>query len=207
MRGSRRGGGVRGSGHPLKNHKSIGFLSNLVRIPWKITNLPSQHSMLGVHRHASEKKTWFKSLPNIDEIFLERSQSHDGSNGNLHRSESINTKKVWSNHSKIYQNLSVTNQRCTLLKVRPVREVSNSKRTKFVESKKVGGGEYRPAAYLSCLKLLSVFLEPWARACIPACLRYPCLKLDICRISLQIYICLAKTNLCVKALVHVIHVR
>ena len=39
-------GGGRGSGPPpLKNHKNIGFHSNTG---------PSQHSMLGHHRHASE---------------------------------------------------------------------------------------------------------------------------------------------------------
>ena len=38
----------------LKNHKNIGFLSNTGRDPLKITKLPSQHSMLGHHRHASE---------------------------------------------------------------------------------------------------------------------------------------------------------
>ena len=47
--------GDRGSG-PQKSHKIniIGFLAMLVRIPLKITKLPSQHSMLGHHRHASE---------------------------------------------------------------------------------------------------------------------------------------------------------
>ena len=52
MCGSR--GGDRGSGPPLKNHKNIGFLSNTGLDPLKITNLPSQQSMLGHHRHASE---------------------------------------------------------------------------------------------------------------------------------------------------------
>ena len=50
MRGSR---GGRGSGPPLKNHKNIGFLINTCLDPLKITKLPSQHSMLGHHRHAS----------------------------------------------------------------------------------------------------------------------------------------------------------
>ena len=39
---------------PLKNHKNIGFLSNIRPDPRKITKLPSKHSMLGHHRHASE---------------------------------------------------------------------------------------------------------------------------------------------------------
>ena len=39
---------------PLKNHKNIGFLSNTGPAPWKITKLPSQHSMLGHHWPASE---------------------------------------------------------------------------------------------------------------------------------------------------------
>ena len=39
---------------PLKNHKYIGFLSNTGPDPLKITKLPSQHSILGYHRHASE---------------------------------------------------------------------------------------------------------------------------------------------------------
>ena len=47
-------GACRGSGPPLKNHKIIGFLSNAGLIPLKITKLPSQHSMLGHRRLASE---------------------------------------------------------------------------------------------------------------------------------------------------------
>ena len=39
---------------PPKNHKNIGFLSNTGPDPLKITKLPSQHSMLGHHQHASE---------------------------------------------------------------------------------------------------------------------------------------------------------
>ena len=47
--------GDRGSRSPLKKiTKLYGFLAILVWIPWKITKLPSQHSMLGHHRHASE---------------------------------------------------------------------------------------------------------------------------------------------------------
>ena len=38
----------------LKNHKNIGFLSNTGLDPLKITKLPSKHSMLRYHRHASE---------------------------------------------------------------------------------------------------------------------------------------------------------
>ena len=47
-------GGDRGSGPPLKNHKNVGFFSNTGPDPIKFTNLPSQHSMLGRHQHASE---------------------------------------------------------------------------------------------------------------------------------------------------------
>ena len=43
-----------GSGPHLKNHINIGVLSNTGLDPLKITKLPSQHSMLGHHRHASE---------------------------------------------------------------------------------------------------------------------------------------------------------
>ena len=39
---------------PLKNYKNIGILRNSRLDPLKITKLPSQHSMLGHHRHASE---------------------------------------------------------------------------------------------------------------------------------------------------------
>ena len=40
---------------PEKSQKyRVGFLAILVRIPWKITKLPSQHSMLGHHPHTSE---------------------------------------------------------------------------------------------------------------------------------------------------------
>ena len=50
------GGGTGGPDPPppLKNHKNIGSLSNTGPDPLKITNLPSQHSMLGHHRHASK---------------------------------------------------------------------------------------------------------------------------------------------------------
>ena len=51
--------GDRGSGPPpLKNHKNIGFLAIQVLLLRKVTKLPSQHSMLGHHRPASE--TLFK---------------------------------------------------------------------------------------------------------------------------------------------------
>ena len=39
---------------PLKNHRNIGFLSNTGPDPLKFSKLPSQHSMLGQHRHARE---------------------------------------------------------------------------------------------------------------------------------------------------------
>ena len=56
MRVSRGGGGGKGSGpHPPPGKlKNIVFLSILVRVPWKITKLPSQFSMTGHHRPASE---------------------------------------------------------------------------------------------------------------------------------------------------------
>ena len=46
--------GDRGVRTPRENHKNIGFLCNTSPDPLKITKLPSQHSMLGHHRHASE---------------------------------------------------------------------------------------------------------------------------------------------------------
>ena len=56
--------GDRGSGPPppphLKNHKNIEFLSNTGPDPLKFSKLPSQHSTLGHHQHASE--TPFKSV-------------------------------------------------------------------------------------------------------------------------------------------------
>ena len=49
------GGGEEGVRTPLKNHKNIGFLSNTGPDPLKKPiNLPSQHSMLGHHQHASD---------------------------------------------------------------------------------------------------------------------------------------------------------
>ena len=39
---------------PLKNHKNIGFPSNIDLDTLKITKLPSQHSMVGHYWHASE---------------------------------------------------------------------------------------------------------------------------------------------------------
>ena len=39
---------------PFKNHNNIEFLNNTGPDPLKITKLPSQHSMLGHHWHASE---------------------------------------------------------------------------------------------------------------------------------------------------------
>ena len=54
MRESRGGSGGRGSGHSKKNHKIFGFLNNSGPDPLNIKKLPSQHSMLGHHQHASE---------------------------------------------------------------------------------------------------------------------------------------------------------
>ena len=48
------GRGDRRSGPSLKNHKNIGFLSSTGLDRLKITKMPSQHSMLGHHQHASE---------------------------------------------------------------------------------------------------------------------------------------------------------
>ena len=49
------GGGIRGvDPPPLKNHKNIGFLSNIGPDHFEITKLPSQHSIFGHHWHASE---------------------------------------------------------------------------------------------------------------------------------------------------------
>ena len=53
QRGMGWGGGKR-SGTHMENHKNIGFLSSIGPGPLKVTKLPSQHSMLGHHRHASE---------------------------------------------------------------------------------------------------------------------------------------------------------
>ena len=39
---------------PPENSQNIGFLSNTGLDSLKITKLPSQHSMLGHHRHASD---------------------------------------------------------------------------------------------------------------------------------------------------------
>ena len=50
----KRGGMGRGCGPSLKNHEIIRLLSNIGPDPLKITKLPSQHSMLGNHRLASE---------------------------------------------------------------------------------------------------------------------------------------------------------
>ena len=48
-------GGVAGGWDPaLKNHKTIGFLSNTSPDHIKIHKLPSQYSMLGHYRQASE---------------------------------------------------------------------------------------------------------------------------------------------------------
>ena len=46
---------------PLENHKNIGFFSNTGLDPLKIVKLPSQLSIFGHNRHASETpfKWWF----------------------------------------------------------------------------------------------------------------------------------------------------
>ena len=54
MHGQIQRGGDRGSGTRLKNHKNIGFPSNIDPDRLKITKLPSQHSMVGHYQHASE---------------------------------------------------------------------------------------------------------------------------------------------------------
>ena len=51
MCGSRGGTGVQ---TPPEKSRKLGFLSNTGPDPLKTTKLPSQHSMLGHHRHASE---------------------------------------------------------------------------------------------------------------------------------------------------------
>ena len=50
---------------PLKNHKKnrVPFFEILVQIRWKITKLPSQHSMLGHHRLPGELKWRFTGRP------------------------------------------------------------------------------------------------------------------------------------------------
>ena len=64
-----------GTGSPdppsLKNHKNIGSLSNTGPDPLKITKLPSQHSRLGHHRHASETQSkWrFAGGPMMAHLF------------------------------------------------------------------------------------------------------------------------------------------
>ena len=70
MQISREGtGGLDPTPPPLKNYKAIGFLAILVQIYWKITKLPSHHSMLGQHQHASE--TPFKWLWSLWRYFIE----------------------------------------------------------------------------------------------------------------------------------------
>ena len=56
-------GGDRGSGPPpLKNHKNIEFLSNIGPDLLEFSKLPSQHSTLGHHRHASQTSFKYVSL-------------------------------------------------------------------------------------------------------------------------------------------------
>ena len=54
MCGPKGGGGGAGRPDPLENKKNIRLLSNTGPDPFKITKLPSQHSMLGHHLPASE---------------------------------------------------------------------------------------------------------------------------------------------------------
>ena len=55
MRGSRGGGGAGGPDLPSpENHKNIELLRNSGPDPLKFSELPSQHSTLGHHRHANE---------------------------------------------------------------------------------------------------------------------------------------------------------
>ena len=54
MHGFRWGTGGTDPPPPLENHKNIGFFSNTGLDPLKITKLPSQHSMLGLHWHTSK---------------------------------------------------------------------------------------------------------------------------------------------------------
>ena len=49
-----RGGNRVSQPPPPENSQKIGFLSNTGPNPQRITKLPSQHSMLGHHLHASE---------------------------------------------------------------------------------------------------------------------------------------------------------
>ena len=46
--------GETGGPDPLKNHKNVGFPSNIDPDPLKITTLPSPHSMVGHYRHVSK---------------------------------------------------------------------------------------------------------------------------------------------------------
>ena len=66
--------GSRGTGDPdppLQYHKNIGFLSNIDPDPLKIAKLPSQHSMVGHYRHASEMPLeWrFDGVPIMSHFF------------------------------------------------------------------------------------------------------------------------------------------
>ena len=62
MGGSRGGRGSR-LPHPLKITKIYGFLTILVRIPWKTTKLPNQYSILGHHRHLNGVSLACRWLP------------------------------------------------------------------------------------------------------------------------------------------------
>ena len=80
MRGSRWGQGVR-TPPPLKYRKNI-ILAILVPNPWKITKLPSQHLMFGIHRPASETlfKCRFAGGPIVAHFWILYSPSSEKNN-------------------------------------------------------------------------------------------------------------------------------
>ena len=61
---------------PLKNHKDIGVHSNTGLDPLKITKLPSQHSMLGHYRRASETQMAFRWRVDDDPLIVVFGSSH-----------------------------------------------------------------------------------------------------------------------------------
>ena len=68
-----RGGGGAGGPNPLKKSQKYRFCSNTGPDPLKITKLPSQHSMLGHHRHANEtpfSKRRFASGPALSSMWI-----------------------------------------------------------------------------------------------------------------------------------------
>ena len=68
------GGGGEGAGGPI--HKAKGFLSNTGPNSLKSQKLPSQHSILGHHRPASE--TTFKWCLPTSETYAIRLRADDG---------------------------------------------------------------------------------------------------------------------------------